>query len=201
MDKNRIIASVRMRIPNVDEIMLNQYITDAMNKLNMHGISSVRKTAITTTASGDLQAREHGQTANFYTADKALILPDALVKIYSIYYDGTLLIKDTYDNFVNGYMITNGYCTTNDNVLYTNVEMETGKYVTINGLWGSYTIDMLPDKYENWLTSYVLTSFYAIGQLKDADQYQIWKKECDTAWRSCHNSGNTLNRRDWGGVL
>lgn len=172
MDLARITGFVKNRIPQANEMDCRSRgldgILERVNVTGIAGIKSVTVTHPTSTYDEDPFNRTQDQEFNYYPLLNALVMPEGITSLSGIWNGTTRYEKSTKENYLAGTMPTNSYCAEPGGIIYFSGTIEDATVLKIDGLYGNYTIDNLPDRYESWIEAYIIMSL-SLNQYKNRD--------------------------------
>lgn len=189
MNTSRIIAECRLHFPAIRDLEINKHISTALTQLSEVGFSRIKKITVTAGSTGlDPLTRTNGIAYNYYPDLKCLLMPEDLLSVANVRFGDIDLDKANIYQYNTGTMPNNSYFLTETNEMYLSFELETNDILEIDGTWAVRNIELLSDKYENWMLNHVLSRLYSCKPYKDADQYAIYEAERQRAWRVIKNN-------------
>lgn len=189
MTRDRILSECRLHFPAIRDLEINKHITTALTQLSEVGFSRIKKITVTAGATGlDPLTRTNGIAYNYYPDLKCLLMPEDLISIASVRFGDYYLDKSTQYEYSTGTMADNSYFLTETNEMYLSFDLETDDVLEIDGTYAVRNIELLSDKYENWMLNHVLSRLYGAKPYKDADQFAIYEAERQRSWRTIKNN-------------
>jgi hypothetical protein len=194
MTRDRILAEVRMQIETARDVDVNRHISTALTQLNTIGMDRTAD-ILTVSASGTYEPnpalRSGDQAFNYYPDIRCLILPPDLINLGSVSYMGVKLAKDTLSNYHTNTMHNMSYAFTGTNELYLSFDLSDGDVLSVKGKWAIQNLELLPDRFEDWMMNHVLAGLYIDRRYRDNDLYGVYESRRARAWRLVRNTAMT----------
>lgn len=189
MNKDRIISEVKLHIETAREFDINRYISTGLTELNRVGVAAFATVTVDTatgTYVADPAARTDAIDFNYYPLLKCLLLPTNVISVTGIYYNAstTPLNKETLDNYLAGLMKDSSYAITENKEIYLSFAPVDGDTFKVKGRYAVRNLELLSDKFEDWLVHHILTGLYLDPKYKDADQFAVANAKRQKAWNA-----------------
>lgn len=189
MTKDRIYAQCRLRFPNIRDLDINEHISSALTQLSEIGFSRIKKITVTAGSTGlDPLTRTNGIAYNYYPDLKCLLMPEDLISVSRVRFGNYDLDKSSQYEYNTGTMKEYSYFVTETNEMYLSFDLETDDVVEVEGTYAIRNIELLSDKYENWMLNHVLARLYSYKPYKDAEQFAVYEAERQKSWRTVKNN-------------
>lgn len=193
MTKERVFAEVKLRIEAAREIDINRHVSNALIELDAIGLETTRGIITTIeTVVTDPALRTSLTAGNYYPDLRCLILPTTLLFITDVFYEQASLTRTTMYQYQTGTMPTLSYVLTDAHEMFLSFDLAEADVIQVSGRWAIRNLELLPDRYENWLLNYVLAGMYSSKLYKDPDQFALCETRRLKAWQICRGSKTGL---------
>ena len=195
MTVDRILAEVKLHIESVNISDVNRHISTALTQLSASGTNTVRSIVVKGGLGTDPTVRTLSQDYNYYTSLKCLILPASLAKLSVIYYNGSPYKLYPIEYLIEDVIPTDGYCVSDTGECYFGIDLEEGSIVKARGMFTVRNVELLSDRYENWILNHVLAGIYSSRPHKDTDMFQLYESRRRVAWEEIRYT--TTAKPEW----